>query len=346
MLMLLGLLRLGLGFLALGLVAVAIAAWLGFIIPFFDLFNHFQVLLIGGMLIALVAVLIVFYGSTWQWPLLGFLTLGLVASAITVLPETLAALAPRPALAANDRPVIKLMTHNLFGLNDDMKRVARVIAQENPDIVVLQEYFPEQRKQLPALLGPNYPYMTYCVGGKRANIALYSRLPFVQTQDGGCTTNQLVAGRTSHILATFTLADGTQFAVLTTHFDWPFPITRQREQQEAIVAALEDVSIPLLVAGDFNSTPWSYAQRDFAASAGLTRQTHGILTWPVRFWVKGWRNTLPFLPLDQVMTRGAVAIRDVHAAAPTGSDHLPVVATFSVDPAPAAQSAPTAKTSP
>jgi endonuclease/exonuclease/phosphatase (EEP) superfamily protein YafD len=130
----------------------------------------------------------------------------------------------------------------------------------------------------------------------------------------------------------FTLADGSKFAVLTTHFDWPFPVERQRKQRDAIVTALKDVSTPLLVVGDFNSAPWSYAQRDFAQAAGLTRQTHGNLTWPMRFWIKGWRDTLPFLPLDQVMTRGDVTISGLAAGPATGSDHLPIITRFSVGP--------------
>jgi endonuclease/exonuclease/phosphatase (EEP) superfamily protein YafD len=334
MLMLLGFVRLVLGVAALGLAAAAIAAWFGFLVPLFDLLNHFQVLLVAGLLALLVAVLVVFIGSNWRWPLAGWLALGLLACGLTVVPETLAAFAPRPPLPRDGRPVIKLMTHNLFGLNYDMGRVARVIAAENPDIVVLQEYFPEQRDNLPALLTPTYPHLAYCVGGKRANIAIFSKLPFEQAQDGACTQDPRRAGRTAHILANFTLAGGQQFAVLTTHFDWPVPIERQREQRDAIVAAIKDVHVPLVVAGDFNSTPWSYAQRDFAAAAGLTRQTHGLLTWPLKVTFKGLSPALPLLPLDQVMTRGDVTVYDVRTGPRTGSDHLPVLATFSVGSAP------------
>jgi endonuclease/exonuclease/phosphatase (EEP) superfamily protein YafD len=327
---LLGLLRLGLALVALGLSGTAVAAWFGFAVPLFDLFNHFQVPLIAGMLVALIGVLVLFIGSSWQLLLSVVLLAGLAASALTVVPETVAELRPHAPLPGDGRPVIKLMTHNLFGLNYDMRRVARVIAAENPDIVALQEYFPEQRERLPQLLAATYPYSTHCVGGKRANIALFSKLPFEQAADGDCTTDPAAAGRTAHILATFTLPDGSRFAVLTTHFDWPYPIERQRRQRETIVKAIKAVTVPLLVVGDFNSTPWSYAQRDFAAEAGLDRQTHGLLTWPLMFSIKGWRSTPPILPLDQVMTRGPVAIHDLHTAAPTGSDHLPIVVTFSL----------------
>ncbi|MEO8884192.1 MAG: endonuclease/exonuclease/phosphatase family protein [Devosia sp.] len=330
----LGLFRLAVALAAAGIGAAAIAAWFGFAVPFFDLFNHFQVLLIAGSLILLIVVLVIFVGSSWRWPLAALLVLGLIASALTVVPETMAGMAPRPPLPGDGRTVLKLMTHNLFGLNYDMERVAALIARENPDIIALQEYFPEQRGRLDSLIRGAYPYSVYCVGGKRANIAIYAKQQFVQTIDGDCTTDFAKAGRTSHILATFTLAGGAKFAVLTTHFEWPLPPERLQKQLPTILAAIKRVTVPLIVAGDFNATPWSYQQRQFAADTGLTRQTHGILTWPMRFWLKGWRDTLPFIPLDQIMSRGDVEVHDLHAGAATGSDHLPLFMTFSVPTSP------------
>lgn len=327
---LLGLLRFGCGLMSIGLGAAAIAAWFGFAVPLFDLFNHVQLLLIGGLVVALLAVLVFFGGSAWQLPLAAFVLLGVLASAATVVPETLLALAPRPPLPTDGRPVLKLMTHNIFGLNYDMARVARVIAAENPDIIALQEDFPDQRADLSKRLAATYPHSAYCVGGRRANIAVYSKLPFTQIDDGGCTQDPDKAGRTAHIIVRFTLGDGTTFSVLTTHFDWPAPLDRRRNEDDIIVKALATVDGPVIVAGDFNAAPWSYEQRGFADAAGLTRQTHGQLSWPTEITLHGLTRTAPFLPLDQVMTRGAITVHDLQLGPQTGSDHLPLVATFSV----------------
>jgi len=329
---LLGLLRLAVAGATLGLALSAAASRLGFAVPALDLINHFQVLLLAGLVVVLIAAAVVFIGSAWQPLIVALACLGIVASAFAVVPETLAAFSPRPPLPTDGRPVLKLFTNNVFGLNYDMERVARVIAAENPDIVALQEYFPEQREPLDPMLRATYPYSTYCVGGKRANLALYSKIPFVQTEDGDCSRDPQNAGRTAHILARFTLADGTGFSVLTTHLEWPVPPQRLRDQLPVLLPAIRGATDPLLVVGDFNSAPWSNFQQQFAIGAGLTRQTHGTLTFPMRFWIFGWRDTLPFLPLDQVMSRGPVAIHDVHTAAADGSDHLPLVVTFSVPP--------------
>jgi endonuclease/exonuclease/phosphatase (EEP) superfamily protein YafD len=329
----LALVRLALGVAAVGLCATSILAVFGFALPLFDLFNHLQVLIIAASLAVLVAVLIFFIGSGWQGPLAIVMLVGLGCSALVVAPESLAGFAARPPLPAAGRTVLTLMTHNVFGQNYDMQRLAQVIAAENPDIIALQEYFGEQRGPLAPLIAGAYPYSAYCVGGKRANIALYAKLPFVQGDDGACSTEAGNSARTAHILATFTLADGTRFSVVTTHFDWPLPLDRQAQQRDAIIAVVKAATGPLILVGDFNSTPWSYAQRQFAADAGLTRQTRGVLTWPARFPIFGWRDTWPILPLDQVMTRG-VDVHSLEAGPATGSDHLPVIIRFSV-PTPA-----------
>ena len=57
--LILGLLRLAVGLAAAGLSVVAIAAWFGFLVPFFDLFNHFQVVLIAGLMDIIIAGIII-----------------------------------------------------------------------------------------------------------------------------------------------------------------------------------------------------------------------------------------------------------------------------------------------
>jgi len=317
---------------ALGVTVLAIAAVLGFAVPVLDLFNHLQPFLFIGTLFSLLIVTPLLGRGNWRRFMLAATATGFLASAIIVVPEFTASLQPRDPLPTDGRPVIKVMTHNLFGLNYDMERVRAVIESEDPDIVALQEYFGEQRSELSPLLAARYPYSVYCRGGKRANLGLYSKLPFTQEQSEACPDNAYGDQRTGHILAAFTLADGTQFSVLTTHLDWPAPrISRQHEEFDQLAAAIAQTSGPLVVVGDFNSTSWSYAIRGFARNAGLTRQDHSLLTYPMLFYyLDAWRPTLPFLPLDHVLTRG-IDVHELHAGEATGSDHRPVVFTMSVE---------------
>lgn len=322
------------------LAGLAVMALLGFAVPQFDLLNHFQVLLFLGAVFALILSLLVFGRGRWKRWVVGAASVGFLASGVIFVPEVVGGFMPRDPLPTDSRPVLKLMTHNVFGLNFDMARVRAVIDAEQPDIIALQEYFGEQSSELHPLLKSKYPYFAQCRGGKRANIAIYSKLPFEEAEeDGACPNDAYGKQRTARIVATFKLSDGTTFSVLTTHLDWPLPVARQTMQFEALSEAVKAAKGPLLVVGDFNSTPWSYALRDFAMRSMLDRQTRNLVTFPLRFtaphrfFPDGLMDTFPLLPLDHVLTRGPIAVHALHAAADTGSDHLPIVVTFSVTPA-------------
>ena len=326
--LLLGLVRLIVGLLIVVTAVPAILAIFGGLVPVLDLINHLQLLLFFGTLLALVLAL-----SVRMPRLLAILAfLGFAASAWTFVPEWTSSLAPRPA--PTGAPTVRLMTHNMFGLNTDMKRMAAAIAAENPDIVALQEYFPAQQS-LDALLRPSYPYSVRCQGGKRANIGLYSKIPFDKEMSDADCPESPGSQRTAHILAGFTLSDGTHFSVLTSHMDWPWPIDRQQDELAAIETAVAQVQGPLVVVGDFNSTPWSYAMRGFEHDTGLSRETRNLITFPELFTVPGRLvrggvlHTWPILPLDQVFERG-LRVTELHRGQPTGSDHLPVIFTFEV----------------
>lgn len=329
-----GVVRAGLALGVCGLAGMAILAAFGFASPILDVFNHIQAVLFIGCALGLFVAPLAGRTPRRRALLLALAGTGLACSALIVVPEIVAGLEPRPARPTDGRPVIRLMTNNVFALNLDMQRLAGVIAAEKPDIVVLQEFFDDQAGLLMPLIGKDYPYRAECRGGKRANMALYARLPFTQVQDGGCPDDIYSDQRIAHLIAQFTLPDGTAFSVMTTHLDWPAPkIARQQGEFAALAELVAAHPEPLILVGDFNSASWSYALRDFAAATHLDRQDHALLTYPLLWWYFGaWRPTLPFLPLDHIFTKGPVIAHDVHMAAQTGSDHLPLVMDFSVAP--------------
>ena len=323
------LIKLGFVLGALGVVTLAVLALFGFAVPEFDLLNHGQIFLLPGTVIALLILAIALRGW-WHSAAIIYGFVGLAASANVMLPETIAAMQPRPA--APETGTITMMTHNLFGLNYEMEKVTAAIFAEDPDIIVLQEYFGEQAGELHPLLLASYPYYARCRGGKRANLGLYSRIPFEQVQDGACPNNAYGTTRTAHILAKFQTRDGKSFSVITTHMDWPIPVSRQHEQLNALSAVVDKIEGPMILAGDFNATAWSYSLRDFVTKNGFVRETLNMLTFPMSwFYFDAWRPTIPFLPLDHVMTRGGIVVHDIQRGRPTASDHLPVVFTFSVE---------------
>ncbi|MEO5807249.1 endonuclease/exonuclease/phosphatase family protein [Devosia sp.] len=327
--LILRLLHFGLVLGALGAGLIAVLAFFGFVVPFFDLFNHLQIFLFPGTLIGLLIVAVLLRGR-WRGLAVLLVGAGFLASASVMVPELVGASQPRPPVPT-DRPVLTMMTHNLFGMNYEMEMVLDAILSDSPDIIVLQEYFGEQSTELDPLLGPLYPYSAQCRGGKRANIAIYSKLKFTQVLDGECPSNAYGTQRTAHIIAKFAPEGMKPFTVMTTHMDWPFPIARQHDELDMLSTALKSIDGPVILAGDFNSTPFAYALRNFINANGLARQTFNLVTYPLSWYYFGaWRDTLPFLGLDHVFTRDGIVIHELKAGKPTASDHLPVVFKFSV----------------
>ncbi len=329
-------------FLSLG----AILAAFGFASPVLDAFNHLQPLWFVGTLLCLLLTGVFFRHQRSRALMIALSATGFLSSGVIVMPEIIAGFLARPATPAG-AVSYRLMTYNIFGMNYDMDAVAAMVHAENPDILALNEYFPEQRATLHGLLVPDYPYFLICTGGKRANTAVYSRLAFTSAGREPCNENY--DQRTSIIAARFAPEGGAPFILVATQLDWPVQISPLREQGDLLTRIdlmtarqrgefarlgeqIDGIEEPLLVAGDFNSTPWSYCLKRFAQNKGLTRQTRDLPTFPKLWYFDEWRKTPAVLPLDHVMTRGGVLVTDLHTGPATGSDHLPVIADFVISP--------------
>ena len=153
---------------ATGVSLLSILAFFGFASPVLDLINHAQLFLFFGTLISLLLAPALMGFGLFRRLLLAVTATAFLLSALIVVPETVAAFAPRPPPSDGSR-VVRVVTHNLFGMNYDMARVAAEFRKADPDIIALQEYFSDQREQLHELLIPDYPYFLLCAGERRAN---------------------------------------------------------------------------------------------------------------------------------------------------------------------------------
>lgn len=312
------------------LAGMAIAAVLGFIYPAMDLFNHLQPILFFGLVALLVFTPLFVRFRTVRALALSVAATGLVASSAIYVPELVAGFAPR-TVTSDVEQTYRLMTFNVFARNEEPESIFENIVSVDPDFVALQEYSPEVRDVIHPLLSEIYPHFQYCAGGQRAFVGLYSKLPFQPLEEDTCSTSIMNTNRTARIIVRVEAPTGPDFSLATTHNDWPAPITRQAEQFATLRDALSTVEPPLILVGDFNSTPWSYALKTFVTESGLTRQTFNMPTFPMLwYYFRDWRPTLPFLPIDHVMTRGAITIHSLATGEPSGSDHLPIIVEFSV----------------
>lgn len=325
------LLRLGYMLAVAGFSGFAILAAFGFAVPVFDLFNHAQPVLFLGCLLTLLAAPAFLRGFRAVATALALSATGLVTSGFVYLPEAISGLIIAHPPAGEDARTIRLMTFNVFGRNETPLAIVDTVLDLDPDIIALQEYSYEVRSRVHPELLARYPNFQYCQGGERAFVALYSKLAFTPLEGGTCPASVMIQDRTARIVAEFRPEGSLPFVIATTHNDWPAPISRQQEQLGALVEALAGIEGPLMVVGDFNSTPWSYALRTFQSQADLVRHTRNLPTFPTLWHYLGdWRGMLPILPIDHVMTRGGFTVHALELGRASGSDHLPVVVDFSV----------------
>jgi endonuclease/exonuclease/phosphatase (EEP) superfamily protein YafD len=141
---------------------------------------------------------------------------------------------------------------------------------------------------------------------------------------------------------------GRSITVAATHLAWPlraamdsdrviaggalgpsfadaYPLV-QSEQAANVAQYLKSLGPDLVLMGDFNSVPWSRTQETLRAATGLQNAGPLVPTWPS--WQPAWNR----LPIDQIMTRGALTRLSFKSGYYIGSDHLPVEAEIAVTP--------------
>lgn len=326
----------------------AVLAFLGFLHPLADALNHFQPIWFFGLVVLLVSTIVLFKSTRMRTSILSFGLVGFILSAIPLMGEVL-----RATFALNGRDSgtyeITLMSRNLFGLNYDMQSVAKEILAQDPDILTFQEYFIEQSSRLHPIIIATYPFFADCTGGGRAAIAIYSKIPFDLSDLSVCPNVESDRDRSvARLVATFSPENVQPWAVVTTHLNWPVQISalrrpnltmvekiagmtaRKDNEMADLAVAMNEIDMPKVVVGDFNSTPWSYQLTQFANATELTRHTKNMPTFPARFYIKGWRQTLPVLPLDHLFAGGGAYVFDLQPLAAAGSDHLALLAQIAI----------------
>jgi endonuclease/exonuclease/phosphatase family metal-dependent hydrolase len=239
-------------------------------------------------------------------------------------------------------PQLRIMTYNIEGRSTDRKRLAALMRQHNPDLVMLQEV-PRVRlvRWFGAQLQLPYQHFAAYPGARRGGVAILSRWPlgsphvlhFEHTKQGRMTLAaqvQTPAGTvwagSVHLDAPHRQEFGTnllQHAV----FVWEEFFTaslryRQVQELQAWLAAL--TADAWILGGDFNSMPFSQADRY------ISKYLDDAL------WQRPWRyfsgtfwdlTQVPITPrIDYVYHSARFRVVDARVIQTKISDHYPILA--------------------
>jgi len=286
--------------------------------PRLDVAAHFAPFWLGGGLIVLL-----FAALSPRNPARPVLfVLGAVATLGAGLPVAGELLRPMTAKARADAPhQLKLIQFNTFIDNARIEDTAAWIAEQDADIVVMEEAIPAMRDALLA----RHPYYATCGD---CSVIIFSRARPVANDLPRTASDDPRAPMTR---ATFKAAGG-DFTVVGLHYVWPTDGGLQQAQGRRAALVLDQFpKARLIVAGDFNSTPWSWTRQIEDARFGLERRTQALFTWPARPITRHDIPTpFPFLAIDHVYAGADWKTVSVARGQGVGSDHYPVVATLAL----------------
>jgi endonuclease/exonuclease/phosphatase (EEP) superfamily protein YafD len=284
-----------------------------------DILTLFAPLYIAGAVLALAIHLITPPPRLRATLLLALIAL--VGAAGLMTPDILAAL--REAPAAPGRQTVKLVQYNVWGRNQDPDASTRWILSEDPDVVVLEEAF-DKTMAVPKALKRRYPYRTTCAEPNVCSTMILSKVK--PAAEGGLQS----PGETAHLSGAWaTFGKGPRsYTIFGVHYTWPLPAGPQQDQSRRLAAALDRFDRKsVILAGDFNSTPWSFSLRRQDRRFGLIRRTHLLFSWPSsQFSRRRLKSPLPFLAIDHVYAGTTWRTVSVRRGPKLGSDHYPVVA--------------------
>ena len=210
---------------------------------------------------------------------------------------------------------LRLMSFNTRLARHNGDAVAQEVLRNDPDVAILIEVGEEKRSGLDALKA-RYPYQTDCFAIPECYMAIVAKVPFAGVEsraswEGPPLIKVSFGGELGGI---------TIVGVHTIRF----PHQRaQFRQIEELIRFVDGIEGPLVVAGDFNSTPFSRMLNAFAERSRMSRLTV-LPSWPA--WLQ-----LPQLAIDHVFAgRGVRATEAPRIGKNAGSDHYPVIVGLAV----------------
>lgn len=215
----------------------------------------------------------------------------------------------------------RLVSLNVWFRNHDYTRIATFLNETHADAIVLQEATLPAARRLKALL-PSYPYAHIHDGLHGA--VVFSKWPLIAARSRPLATHGSAA---AHVQIAWR---GSAVTVLGVHLHWPLGSRnaqwRNLELRD-IASVAASTAGPLIVAGDFNITPWSAFFQDALARSGLNDCASGqglAPSWPSRV---GWLG----IRIDHCLASQHWRTINFRTGPHVGSDHRPLIIELALD---------------
>lgn len=237
-------------------------------------------------------------------------------------------------------PVVKVMTYNIYGARAssgspaDLNAIAKVINDQKPDLVALQEVdvftsrtgkTVHQARDLAALTGMEW-FFTKAIdqGGGEYGDAVLSRLPIKETKRYALPVADGVGGEFRSVAVIKVNKEGKDFYFASTHLDHLAIEDSRILQAQTLKGIVNEINTNggLILAGDLNATPDSKTIGIMKSYLNLGCLQQCPLTYPSDKPGKTI-DYITFSPTNKFSVNSYLAIPYLAA-----SDHAPVVSTI------------------
>ena len=277
-----------------------------------DGLTHFAPLLLLGGMGALLLWLVAGRKGRMT-PILAAITI--ISTATLMAPEMIATAQLERVEPRSE--TLKIVQFNAFRDNYDVPGSLAWIRAQDADLVVLEEVLSGEGRLIARDLADPYPYQIGCPNWRCGTVIRSKKPPL---DDPMAIPIETHAGAVAW--ARFQ-GEKSPYSVIGVHYAWPAPISHQWGQRRAMKETVKRFSKDsLIVVGDFNSTPWSFALRRQDHDFGLERRTRALFSWPTK---KRGVRLPPFLPIDHLYAGKDWRTVSVSRGPALGSDHYPIV---------------------
>ncbi len=221
--------------------------------------------------------------------------------------------------------VFKVYSANIYRFNKDFAKLKRDIAKEDPEIVLLIEVTPENIKQLKPVIR-NFPYHIEFapVGTLNIGVIFLSKFPVLNYQ------TQQMSDLGNVLLEAILDINQKKVAFYALHYRNPTYVQEfsiRKEQFLRLAGEVADKPVPVIVAGDFNATPYSPIFRKLLKISGLKDSREGF------GWQPSWPTSFPLLwiPIDHILISPEIQVHKRATGSYIGSDHYPIFAELSME---------------
>lgn len=248
-------------------------------------------------------------------------------------------LLPKGALYAPNAQVIRVLTYNVLFSNENYDAVAETILANQPDLVALQEVQPEMMKELQNRLQGEYPYSLLGTENEYGTTAVFSRYPFtesyildLQADRPAVVVTAEIRGRTVTFVSAHLLAYNLWWTKLK---DIPATVMErtfnQNRQASIILNDIQKKSNIVILSCDCNSYETSSSYRLLDRVMDNSARSRNRLA-PIDSSGELKRDVFPW-HIDFIWYKGDITPSGTYKVSDSGgSDHLPVLSIFAINP--------------